>query len=267
VHQARRSEVPAGPLCRADRRSHKNAAHRLIQLADAERKRTDFKIYSETDTQTDIGLPLKFVTKRERTQRGGSYLSPAGDIKIDTLRFQRGERSLDDLYDLLAKRGPIKKVGYTVKKSSEFVITGDDGEKRYYVRGIEDADGIRAFSVAHRFDSPVEMGRVIVAMANTFRATPAAAQRQPQTPATPSPPIAQAPSRSAPDSQASPQRPEGDKSKGLSQGTGFFVTAAGHVVTNEQWSRDAAARRSCALVKSHDPPRSSRPMPRMTSAF
>jgi serine protease Do len=216
---------PTGDLTKAQ-------VDRLLQLADAERERTGFKVYSEADTQIDIGLPFKYVSKRDRSQRGWSYVSPAGDIKIDTLRFQRGERTLDDLYDQLAKRGPIKKVGYTVKKTSEFVITGDDGEKRYYVRGIEDADGLRAFSVAHRFDSPVEMGRVIVAMANTFRATPATAQRPPQVP-TPQPPTAQAPTRPAPDSQASPQRPDSVKSKGISQGTGFFVTAAGHIVTNE----------------------------------
>ena len=167
------------------------------------------KIHNEAETQIQVGLPTKYLTRRERTQHGFAYTSSAGDIKIDTIRFLQHERSLDDLYDQLSKRGAIRKLGYTVKKSSEFVITGEDNEKRYYIRAIQLPDGIRAFAVAHKFDSPVDMGRIMVAMANSLR---------PGMPAAPA------------GAAVTPAKPRTEQR--FSSGTGVVVTLSGHILTN-----------------------------------
>jgi S1-C subfamily serine protease len=197
---------------------------RLLRLAENEKSKAGFRIVRDERARVGIGIPSRFAPNTTPTQRGTAYTSPSGDLKIDTLFFRAGERTLTDLFDQISKRGPIRFVDYAKPPNDgEFVVSGRDHEKHYYFKAVEAQEGIVAFSIAHSYASKDQMSRVVVAMANFF--APLSWLN-----AAPASPGASAAAPTSPPAKAT--QPSADEDGGGGSGTGFVVTTSGHIVTN-----------------------------------
>ncbi len=198
-----------------------NSVRTLFRIAQANKSRVGFDIVRDAYAQVIVGLPIKLAPVTQPTRRGTAYTSRDGSLKIDTLRFGHGERTLVQLYEQV-QRGPIRTVMYAKPpRSGDFVLSGMDHEKHYYFRAVQAPDGIFAFSVAYAQHRDRELRPVVVAIASHF--APASLFRDRPN------------EHQARDASASPKSSDDQSTSkpwSPSSGTGFVVSDRGHVLTN-----------------------------------
>ena len=207
---------PSKPLTAAD-------GERLRRLAQARKRRVGFRFIRDIRAQVAIGIPKRLVPLSHQSSRGTIFSAPDGSIKIDTMRFYPGERSMLGLFQQISQRGPIRTITYTKRPTyGDFVVSGTDNEKSYYFRALQASDGIFAFSIAYFTGRKRELEPVVVAMANFFAPLsmlrrspgPVSAPRGSELRPTPLP------------GEVTRDRPS------VSAGTGFILSSAGYVLTN-----------------------------------
>lgn len=229
-------------------------------LADAARVRdgVGYRTVRDDATGTVVGVPSGLIATTERVRRGTRLRSPTGDIDIVTMEIPRAERSLGEHYDMtLRNRHPAH---YKVFRGNWFVIAGEERSGRnYYVRMHDTGGALRGFAISYDPALTPVLGPVVSAMSSDFRpqaegmsvaesqadysglrsrqaALPPSQNLQPLPPAasqSPAPTPAGAPSGIGGPSEPIRQ--------GLSTGTGFLVSTAGHFLTNAHVVRDCAA--------------------------
>jgi len=194
---------------------------RLLRMAESEKSKAGFRIIRDERALVAIGIPTRYAPNASARPRGTVYLSADGSLKIDTLHFKPGERTLQDLFEQISKRGPITTIDYAKPpRDGEFVVTGRDTEKHYYFKAVTASDGVFAFSIAHSYSNKDEMSRVAVAMANFFSPLSLLDRK----------PDKDQPSVT-PETGVSNSNPSEKESRGGS-GTGFIVSSSSHILTN-----------------------------------
>jgi S1-C subfamily serine protease len=236
------ASTPSGSLAEAE-------LQKLAQLAQSEMRRVGFRIINDERADLPIGIPTSLLKAPTPTKRGSYYVSPEGDLEIDTLAFAPGQENLADLAKRLDRSSAFKNVGYRVLRADRFVIAGDDGEKRHYTIVVATSKGLRGFSISVNMQSPFDQdgtyGKLIVAMAsNLVHPRPSMMPPQVAVSAAPAAPPAQSSSAvpAAPVAPPNARAKPGTEASGLSvsSGTGIIVSKSGHILTNSHVVEDCS---------------------------
>lgn len=172
-------------------------------------------------TRTELGVEMREPRNRFRLKFN---FIPAADLKMTY------ETTLREMV------GSGDSINFKVLKPGFFVITGNQGRYSRYVRYHTDGDGLLGFDMGWADDdAPVYGNRLVTVISGSLWATMTGAPF-PTTPRasypweTREPEVASAP-RSLPSQPTSTPAQEPPK-KTSSSGSGFFVSKAGHVLTN-----------------------------------
>lgn len=124
----------------------------------------------------EIGIPAKLLPKAGANPSGGSRWQSRDDrITLDTRALPGGEPELKDLYERnLAIATPGRTVTYKLSRPDMFVVTGETGTGRFYMRYAAGPDGIRGFTIGYDKALVPDLEKVVVAISNSFVAFPAA---------------------------------------------------------------------------------------------
>lgn len=189
-----------------------------------------------------IVVPTGFGMTRSRTEAGLAFKDARNRFSVEFDWYATGtlERAYQSL--LSEMQGSGDEISYKVMRRGFFVIHGSQGIYNRYVRYHQDGQGLIGFDLKWgETEAPVYGDRLATIVSGSLWATMSGkpypefgsgireqAPAPPPTPRRPPelPPMA---SQTQPAPRSAPQEAETK----ISTGTGFFVSATGHIVTNE----------------------------------
>jgi len=134
----------------------------LVAAADKARAATGFATLDDKKTGARIGAPTKLMMAR-------------GGPKLDFLAGP--DADLDALYQRLSAETPARRITYkAMKPETFFVVSGQEGPTLFYTRFDKNAGAappVRGFTFAYPAARAADLGRVAIAVANSFEAFPA----------------------------------------------------------------------------------------------
>lgn len=209
----------------------------LKQEADRARAGLGFAEVTDAATGIRIGMPQAILSQRVAVENGVVFRRADGQVSLQ-LQQLPGGLELPSLFERMRQDAPGRKVTYRLLRPEWFVVSGDEGARKFYTRVAQGPAGIRAYTFRYPAAEARAMDRLMVAIANTFEPFPGTAVA-----ANPSRAPAQA-APGAPQAVAPPQPPA------LAQPALQFGPArhavSGVVVAPNRVLTSAAALRSCA---------------------
>jgi hypothetical protein len=163
----------------------------LKQAADAARAQVRFAAVTDPATGIRIGLPQAVLTQRVAVQNGVVHRRADGQMSVQLTRFPEGE-GLASLFERLRADAPGRKVTYRLQRPDWFVISGEEGGRRFYTRVAEGPGGLRGYTFRFPLAEASSGDRLMVAIANSFEPFPGtdAAVNPARQPAQPAQPVA-----------------------------------------------------------------------------
>lgn len=189
-----------------------------------------FDVVSDEATGLRLALPMALLSPSGPTRRGFRWASPDRAVEVETISMPVAEQGYEQLYQRLSRDRASRRVTYRTFKPSFFVVSGYTGGRKFYSRFQPSPTATRGFSLAWDPSLSPVLDRVAVAMSSLV-AHESGMPDQATTEVVPEEPVA--------------PEPEDRTTGELSQGTAFFVSPAGHLVTNDhvvERCRDAAIR-------------------------
>jgi hypothetical protein len=151
------------------------------QLAEAARRlqaSVGWKLVSDPVSGARLGLPMKLVPQQTSDANGTRWSSSTGTIQITLARRKEAEVSIPKLAEQ-QKKEPGRKVEYSAVKPEFFVLSGTQGQKKFYVRGaFKDAE-VRILTVLYDQATEGTMQPVVVAMSSAYTPFPTGVQAGP----------------------------------------------------------------------------------------
>jgi serine protease Do len=206
----------------------------LFDRAGEERRKAQFKLVNDSRALVTLGLPMAYLTRSNETPRGTRYASPNGELSIIVGRFVRDEGVLKSVYQRVIQTSGVTNFHQRVLRKETFYVSGEDDDRFHYYTGKTHADEVRGLSITFsKQNAGVEfagaMQRLTIAIVNSFHnPIPAypSVRRDPE--------IAGFTKRLDPPATTGsvPPRLPRDEGSRLFTGSGFFVDATGHLITN-----------------------------------
>jgi serine protease Do len=210
--QAYQQNIGAPPTGTLSRRQFDE----LMALASGVMDELGFDFVSDQTTGLTLALPTAIVFAAGPTRRGYHWASPDKSVEVETVAMPVTERSYLQLYERLSRERPNRRVTYRTFKPSFFVVSGYVGTTKFYSRFQPGPVATRGFSLAWDPSLGPIMDRLAVAMSSLLLYDNSDSE----------------PFTAEPDKRDSPE-PEQRAADEFFQGTGFFVSTAGHLVTND----------------------------------
>jgi len=154
-------------------------------------------------TGARVGLPGKFATKTTALQNGTRWASDQGQLQVETFRIDTGA-TLEAVFEQ-QKKMPRRRIESNSLQAESFVITGIQGLKKMAVRGFVKNGEVRGITILYDQAMEGTMDQLVAPMSSAF------------VPFTSG--FAVAGSADAP-------------RRKVEYGTGVFVSATGHVLTD-----------------------------------
>ena len=146
----------------------------LMRMAEMERRREGYEMWTDARTGVRIGLPREWLAPAIDTPDGTRWASPDGAILIET--FATEGETIETL-DAIERAGSDRRVSYNAGGADWFVLSGTEagGTRVFYVRGTM-RDGVtRGFRASYTRDLAWRLSRVVTAMSSDFQPFPGAA--------------------------------------------------------------------------------------------
>ncbi|MFK4490526.1 peptidoglycan hydrolase-like protein with peptidoglycan-binding domain [Bradyrhizobium sp. USDA 336] len=143
-------------------------------LTEAARKKQEsvgWKIVTEPTSGARLGIPGKLVPQQASDANGSKWTSPTGTVQVVLSRRKETNPTSAKLADL-EKEPSGRKVDYTVVKPDFFVLSGLQGEKKFYVRGTFKGDEVRTMTIIYDQATENTVEPVVIAMSSAFNAFP-----------------------------------------------------------------------------------------------
>jgi S1-C subfamily serine protease len=188
-----------------------------------------FRPVKHPSRSVSIWVPFGLGVQAERNSQGVTYRDPNGRI---TLHFTSVPNAgIADNYRAVLNlvTSERAKIHYNVIKDGWYVVsaTAQDGTD-YYLRYHQDRTNVTGFTLSWKNTNGIVHGeRIAILMSGSLWSNmTGAAFVDPLTPASDGP-------KATTESETPAPAPQRDEQKKASQGTGFFVTSEGHVLTNQ----------------------------------
>ena len=153
----------------------------LKASAQKTRDAVGFQSLDDARTGIRIGAPLRLLEKRISMRTQTQMTNRDGSVSLDLLAPAGAQTSLAALYAKLSAELVNRKVSYkAMKADSFFVVAGEQGQRKFYLRyaigppGAPDAGVMRGFEFTYPIAEAAELDRVAVAIANSFEPFPPA---------------------------------------------------------------------------------------------
>jgi hypothetical protein len=141
-------------------------------LAEAARPRqaaAGWRLIDDTATGSRLGVPEKLVPKTSTARTGSRWTSKGGQVQIETFRLH--EASLQALFDQ-DKRTSQREIGSSNLEPASFVITGQQGLKKFVERAQSSGSEVRGVTILYDQATEGTMAPVAIAIADTFDGFP-----------------------------------------------------------------------------------------------
>ena len=143
----------------------------LTRAADQARLAIRFAPITDQSTGIRIGLPAALLPARVAVENGVVYRRPDGAVTLQLTSLPAAQ-AFDDLFERLRQDGPGRKVTYRLKRPDWFVISGEEGGRRFYTRLAQGPAAIRGYTFRYPVDQVASLDRIMIAIANSFEPFP-----------------------------------------------------------------------------------------------
>jgi hypothetical protein len=156
---------PVAKKSRVAARRTKEDSDPLAEVPSFSATAVGWQLIEDPKTGARLGVPEKLVPHAGFSRSGSRWASAQGQIQIETFRLT--EAALPALFDE-EKKASRRQITSSTLKPDTFVILGVQGLKNFLVRA--DARGGEVRGVTVLYDQATEgiMGRVAIAVANSF---------------------------------------------------------------------------------------------------
>src|SRR3977135_733974 len=134
------------------------------------------KIVTGAGTGARLGIPTKLVPQQSSDANGAKWSSSTGTIQIQLARRKEANPATAKLAEQERKEPAGRKVEYTVVKPDFFVLSGMQGLKKFYVRGLSRGDEVRILTILYDQATEGTVEPVGIAMSSAFNPFPSGAQ-------------------------------------------------------------------------------------------
>ena len=196
AHQSRHKNPVTGVMSPAERTA-------LAAAVEPRKQEIGWQLVEDPVTGARLGLPGKFATKTTALQNGTRWASDQGQLQVETFRIDTGA-TLEAVFEQ-QKKMPRRRIESNSLQADSFVITGMQGLKKMAVRGYAKNGEVRGITILYDQAMEGTMDRLVAPMSSAF------------VPFTTG--FAVAGSADAP-------------RRKVEYGTGVFVSATGHVLTD-----------------------------------
>ncbi|WP_426438137.1 serine protease [Bradyrhizobium genosp. P] len=148
-------------------------------LADTARRRQEnvgWKIVTEPATGARLGIPTKLVPQLTSDASGAKWTSPTGTIQVQLTRRKEANPTTAKLAEREKKEPAGRTIDYTVVKPDFFVLSGMQGLKKFYLRGVFRGDEVRILTILYDQATENTVEPVVIAMSSAFNAFPSGVQ-------------------------------------------------------------------------------------------
>jgi hypothetical protein len=157
----------------------------LASTAKAQQNAAGWRMIDDARTGARLGLPAKLTPRVGRTRNGSRWSSNRGEVQIETFRYAASGAVFAALFEREKREPAGRKVDYSVMRKDFFVVSGQQGGKKFYVRAQTDGNEVRGVSILHDPAMDKAMTPVVVAMSSAFAgfsAQPSGAANPPRRP-------------------------------------------------------------------------------------
>ncbi|MHA7776616.1 serine protease [Roseibium sp. M-1] len=193
-------------------------------------ERVGFESRNEAATGLKLGLPAKLFEPPSPTRRGNRWRAVDDSIELETLQVPRQEIDYKALYERLSRPGGGRTVVYKFFRNDFFVVSGQLDGRDFYLRMLKTQTDSRGFSLIWDAKHAVFMDRVAIAMSNSMTVYDGGDDNALD--AVTSAPGLQRATPPLGDGQTKQTQPATGLEETSSTGSGYFVTAEGHIGTN-----------------------------------
>jgi len=130
-----------------------------------------WKIVSDATSGARIGLPVKLVPLIVSDVNGTKWSSATGTIQIEFARRKEANATTASVADA-EKKLNARKADYSVVKPDFFVLSGTQGLKKFYVRGVTRDSEVRVLTILYDQATEGTMVPVTVAMSSAYNPFP-----------------------------------------------------------------------------------------------
>jgi peptidoglycan hydrolase-like protein with peptidoglycan-binding domain len=178
----------------------------LAALSNGKQEQVGWRMVDDKPSGAHVGLPLKQAPNSSAGSRGTRWYSAQGQVQVETFRVREPGLTLASAFEQ-QKTLRNRKLTLSVIRKDDFILSGTQGLKKFYVRAyIRDLE-IRGITILWDPATEVIMDPVVVVMASAFAPFPGTGLMAQIGP---------------------PQR------RVVDYGTGIVVTRRGHVLTDSQ---------------------------------
>ncbi len=168
--EARNRTKPDGVLDAAERET-------LTRMAGRQVASLRFQSLRDERSGIRIGVPLALLPRREALPGGARFASADGKASLTLTSGVPGAPDLAALYQQALQAGPglfgpglggPGKITYRVLRPDWFVVAGEVGTSRYYLRQAQTPQGMRGYVLRYEIGRATEFDRIAIAVANSF---------------------------------------------------------------------------------------------------
>jgi hypothetical protein len=146
----------------------------LAETAKRRRDSVGWKILTDAGTGVQLGIPSKLVPQETSDAGGTRWSSPTGTIQVVLTRRKEAGPTTAKLAEQEKNAG--RTIDYTVVKPDFFVLSGLQGQKKFYLRGTFRGDEVRILTILYDQATENMVGPAVIAMSSAFDPFPTGIQ-------------------------------------------------------------------------------------------
>jgi Putative peptidoglycan binding domain len=149
---------------------------RAALAADARRKQESvgWKVVTDPASGARLGIPAKLVPQQVSDANGSKWRSADGTVEVLLTRRKEANPTTAALADREKKEPAGRTVDYTAVKPDFFVLSGQQGAKKFYSRGTFKGDEVRILTILYDQATATMVDPVVIAMSSAFTPFPPA---------------------------------------------------------------------------------------------
>jgi peptidoglycan hydrolase-like protein with peptidoglycan-binding domain len=145
-------------------------------LADTARRKQEsvgWKIVTDPVSGARLGLPSKLVPQQTSDANGSKWSAPDDTVQVQLSRRKEVNPTTAALADREKTDLPGRVVNYAVVKPDFFVLSGLQGQKKFYIRGTFKGDEVRILTILYDQATESTVAPIVIAMSSAFSPFPA----------------------------------------------------------------------------------------------